>query len=218
MTKILGLFLLILSATASANELIEPYGGYAVGTVSKKYVDTYSDSTLAGTSLSGSNSGLGYGGRAGFIFHHFLILAAEYQGLTLTEKYNTQTTTTAWNQHTWFATVGFQAPRGLRVMGSYGWDMQGDEDTTTTSKTHFKGTAYKFAVGWHLPMPVAINLEYSIYKLQDQTFNSTTTKVFDNYSKYDFSTVMLTLSIPLEHRDNLGAGHNSSSGSSSHSR
>jgi hypothetical protein len=109
-----------------------------------------------------------------------------------------------------FATLGFQAPRGFRLMGSYGFDAQVDE-ATLPDVTHYKGTAMKFAIGWHLPMAVAINLEYSIFKFNDRTVNGVNAKMADLYDKFEYSTVKANLSFPFEF--GMG-GRGSSSGRS----
>lgn len=189
------LFILAFAASANAGLLFEPYAGYAVGSIALKIADTASVSP--GYTDSGSINGFGYGGRVGFLLQHFVIVAAEYQAITAKEKFSKSTTITDWTQKTMFATIGFQAPRGFRLMGSYGWDFQADE-ASTPNPTHYKGTALKFAIGFHLPMPVALNLEYTIYKLTDYTQNAVSAKISDTYSKLDYSTVMATLSFPFE--------------------
>jgi hypothetical protein len=216
MSKFFGMCLaFIFSASAKAAVLIEPYGGYAVGSMSKTYLSTFSDGSLAGNTYSGSNNGFAYGGRVGLLLKHFVILAVEYQGVALSEKFSSSTTTANWDGHTLFGTFVFQSPAGFRLMGSYGWDAQADE-ATTPDKTHYKGSALKLAIGWHLPMPVAINLEYTIYKFNDATNNGTKSAITSSYSKFDYSTVMATLSFPLTLGHMMGGSHSSSS--SSHSR
>ncbi|MGZ3722509.1 MAG: outer membrane beta-barrel protein [Bdellovibrionales bacterium] len=198
-------------AFAQAGLLFEPYGGYSVGSTSKKYSAAYPVGSLAGTNESASVNGFAYGGRVGFLLQHFVIVAAEYQAINAKEKADTATTQTNWTQHTMFATLGFQAPRGFRLMGSYGFDAQADE-ATTPDPTHYKGTALKFAIGWHLPTTMALNLEYTIYKYTDTTTNSVNAKIADGYEKYDYSTVMATISFPFDFGG--GMGHRSSGGGS----
>jgi hypothetical protein len=207
------LFVLMLLACAGfashASLLFEPYGGYAVGTLARKYSATFPTGSLAGTTESASVNGFGYGGRVGFLLHHFVIIAGEYQAISAKEK-SDHGVPVNWDQHTTFATLGFQAPRGFRLMGSYGFDAQVDE-STLPDKTQYKGTAMKFALGWHLPMAVAINIEYSIFKFTDQSVNGVSAKMADLYDKFDYSTVKANISFPFEF--GMGGRGSSSSGS-----
>lgn len=179
---------LLFAGTANASVLFEPYGGYSVGNLSE---------TAAGatTSTSGSINGFGYGGRVGFVFNHFAIVAGEYQGISAKEQLTGSTTPVNWTQSTYFGTLGFQVPMGLRVLASYGWDLEADESGATP--THYKGTAVKFGIGWHLMYHVAINAEYTIYTVTNYRQNTTTGPISDLYSKFNYSAGMVTLSFPF---------------------
>ena len=186
---------------AKASILFEPYGGYSVGSGSNKYSTAVGNGVNIGKTTGASGNGFGYGGRVGFLAQHFLILAGEYQVINGQEQFDGATSKIDFKQNTIFVTAGFQSPRGFRLMGSYGFDAQADEGSGA-SPAHLKGTALKFAIGWHLPMPVALNLEYTIYKYTQSTTNGATSTIADTYEKYDRSTVMATISFPFE----LGRG------------
>src|SRR5437016_5209761 len=113
-----ALVLLFVSSHSGASILFEPYGGYSVGTVSQ---------TSTSQTDTGSINGFGYGGRGGFLFNHFALVAVEYQSLSAKEKLDAQTTSVSWNQAAWLGTLGIQTPFGLRLLGSYGWDLQIDQ-------------------------------------------------------------------------------------------
>lgn len=207
MGKITSLLLLafasLISVKTQAAVLFEPYGGYSVGNIST--------TTNAGASDSGSANGFGYGGRVGFLMHHFVVLSAEYQAINAKEQLKSSAATqTDWKSHALFATIGFQAPRGFRLLGSYGWDAQTDE-ATTPNATRYKGTAAKLLIGWHLPTTMAINLEYTIYHYTDSTVNGVTSKIGDSYTKFDNSSVMATISFPFTFFGGMGRSHSSSS-------
>lgn len=207
MGKITSLLLLafasLLSAKTQAAILFEPYGGYSVGSIST--------TTNADASDSGSVNGFGYGGRIGFLMHHFVVLSAEYQAVNAKEQMKSSSATqTDWKSHALLATIGFQAPGGFRLLGSYGWDAQADE-STKPNVTHYKGTAAKLLIGWHLPTTMAINLEYTIYHYTDSSVNGVTSKIGDNFTKFDNSSVMATISFPFTFLNGMGRGRSSSS-------
>lgn len=206
-TRLMPLLCLIfLNARAGASLLIEPYGGYTVGTESVQYSATYPIVAKQGYTDNASINGFAYGGRAGFLLRHFVIVAVDYQVFNGKEKFNLATTSVNWTQTTTFATLGFQAPMGFRFMGSYGFNTAITEDGVPP--TNFKGSAYKVAIGWRILSDVAINAEYTIFKLTDYTQNGVTGKVSDGFSKLDYSTAMITLSFPLEFF-HVGGGGNS---------
>jgi hypothetical protein len=200
--NILSLLALGFAASAAhASLLFEPYGGYSVGSVS-------ATATGGGTSSSASVDGLTYGGLGGFMLDHFLILAYEYQGISATEKVSGVSSSYKWNQTNQFATIGFQAPQGLRLMGSYGFNVNA-VDNSTTPGTTFTGSAYKFAIGWKILRHVAINAEYTIFNLTNASYNGTSSKISDSYSKFNYSQAMVNISFPFTF---FGSGGGGSSG------
>jgi hypothetical protein len=201
---IAAVFLMTVGLNAGASVLFEPYGGYALGTISRT-------AATGGASDSGTIDGFDYGGRLGFMIQHFLIAAAEYQGISATEKMSTAATSEGWSQHTLYATLGFQAPRGFRLMGSYGWDFEATESNTPNA-TQYKGTAYKILMGYHLPAHVALNIEYAIHQANTETTSGTSSSVSSNYSKFNYSTVIASISFPFTFFHHLGGGDGESSG------
>ena len=199
----------VVGSFAQASVLFEPYAGYSVGSASNKYSSAAVNGVNIGKTNSASVNGFGYGGRVGFLAKHFLILAGEYQVINGQEQFDGATGKVDFKQNTIFATVGFQSPRGFRLMGSYGIDAQADEGSGA-NPAHLKGTALKLAIGWHLPMTCALNLEYTIYKYTQSTTNGVTSTLGDTYEKYDRSTVMATISFPFELGRSGGGGENQS--------
>lgn len=206
------LCLIFLSAFAEASLLLEPYGGYTVGTESVQFSSTYPIASKQGYTDNASINGFAYGGRAGFLLRHFVIVAVDYLAFSGKEEFNLATTSVNWTQTTTFATLGFQAPMGFRFLGSYGFNTAITEDGVPA--TNYKGSAYKVVIGWRILSDVAINAEYTIFKLTDYTQNGVAGKVSDGFSKLVYSTAMITLSFPLEFFHVGGGGH---SGGKSHS-
>jgi len=208
--------LIALPSTSRAGLLFEPYGGYSWGSESVQYSDTYSVTALQGTTAGASVNGSVYGGRAGFLLHGFVILAAEYQAISGKENFTTPATNTninTWTQKTWFGTFGFQCPNGFRLLASYGWDFEATETSSGAQPLTYKGTAQKFGVGWVLPLNLAINVEYAIYKPTQYTQNAITSPLTNSYSAYNYSAVIGTLSIPID----LFGGDNSRGSTNRHS-
>lgn len=196
-----ALALMLAGVRANASLLLEPYAGYSDGSFSGTPVGT----TTANTATI---DGFGYGGRIGFMLQHFMILAYEYQGLSNTYRStpagSTTSTTYSWTQATQFATVGFQAPMGFRILGSYGFSLHANEACEPASS--YTGTAYKLAVGWRLMPDVAVNVEYSIYNMVNLTSGGVTSKISDDYSKFNYSAAMVNISFPFTFFHMSGGG------------
>jgi hypothetical protein len=196
--RALFLALVLLTATAShASLLIEPYAGYGIGTLSTKAIGS-------DTTKNGASSGVVYGGRLGFLARHFAILAAEYQGMNGKMKMDDVATSDKWQQSSIFAEMGFQSAMGFRLLGGYAFDARMTQ--AGTPNTVFKGSAYKFTLGWVTPADFAINAEYTIYNLKTSTQNGVSTTLNDSFSKYDYSVAMVTLSLPLTFFSGGGRG------------
>ncbi len=183
MSKFTLLALFCISLGARASVLFEPYGGVGSGTLGVETTE-YAD--------SGAINGLMYGGRVGLLWQHFLIVAGEYQALSGKEKLGSKSSTVDWDQNTTFATLGFQAPMGFRMMGSYA-----PTSTVNAGGMSYKGSAYKLTLGWCLLSEVAINADYTIYNFTDYGLNGTHGKISDTYKKFSYSAAMVSLSFPL---------------------
>ena len=196
MRLFLALVLCTFAIESHASLLIEPYGGYSLGTLSA--------TPDSGTETNSSINGFTYGARGGFVFRHFVILAYEYQALSATQK-TSGSADMNWTQGTQYVTLGFQAPNGLRLLGSYGFALNADVNTTPYD-TKYNGSAYKLTVGYRFLRDVAINAEYAIYNLNNSTQNGVSSKISDNYSKFSDSAVMFNISIPLTFFNSSGGG------------
>ena len=196
-------FAFVISGTtaAQAGILIEPYGGYASGTISntqKASPFTAGEGTVAGSVVGGR---LGYSFLGLWVAGDYMSLAPNLAitkpsataGLTSTSRYA-------------FVDVGFDFPFLLRVWGGYGVsnylrltyaDATGSYEDIATG-----GTAAKFGVGLSFLMFCSLNVEYINPSFKTISNNKNGSSVFSGdvdarYSNYNAPFTVVTLSFPF---------------------
>lgn len=187
----LGFLLILVTSTARAGIMIEPYIGYNSSNFEYQLINAEIDKHQP--------SGLGYGLRLGY---KFLIpwVALDYRATD--EKIKNWTAdgrAAALTQTQIGAVVGLDLPIGLRVFGGYGFDNKFNANVED-SEDSFKGSYTKLGIGLK-PMPfMAINLEYITNKYTKMNLAQTGNTEQDTsilFSKIDMSTVFLSVSLPL---------------------
>lgn len=187
--------------SAQAGLLIEPYGGYASGTLSNTQKAT---PFVAG---EGTFAGSVVGGRLGVSFLG-LWLAGDYMslapGVAITKPSGTAGLTMASRYA--FVDAGYDFPFLLRVWGGYGVsnylrliyaDTTGSYEDIATG-----GTAAKFGVGFTFLMFCSLNVEYISPSFKTINNNKNGVSLFNGdvdarYSNYNAPFTIVTLSFPL---------------------
>jgi hypothetical protein len=179
---------MIAGAQAHAGLLFEPYAGYAMG--------DYKTVSLTGTETNGSVDGFAFGGRAGWMFGNFF-LGGEYQVVRAQLKLDGANESTNWSNQTIFGELGYELPLGLRIFAGMSVKPHESELATTPERTKYTGTAKKAGIGFRYRVPFALNAEYIMYDLDKAETGTTEVKTKDQYSKFNYNTVLLSLSFPF---------------------
>ncbi|MFN7824224.1 MAG: outer membrane beta-barrel protein [Pseudobdellovibrionaceae bacterium] len=181
-------FAFLMSASAHAGFMIEPYLGYRSGNlentdlsnVSKK--DKYTSPVLGarvGWSFLGLWTGLDYEMGVG--------------GKSKPETGASRDVDTSIA----YLTVGFNFPVMFRAWVGYGVMADLDADQSGSKSTLTDGAPLKVGFGYTgLPL-VSINFEYLTWEPETIESGGSSIKVSDSYSKYEFNAMMLSVSIPL---------------------
>jgi Outer membrane protein beta-barrel domain len=202
MFRILSLVLLLSgSSAAQAGLLFEPYAGYAAGTVRVNGASAHPVASVQSLDSKGTIDGLVYGARAGWMFGRF-VLGAEYQGVRGSEKLKGVDESVDWNSTAVYGMLGWRFLSGIRLFGAMTIQPYEATEETSPEATKFTGSSRKIVLGYEYRAPVAINLEYAEYTLSDYESGSNKGKVKDYYDKFNYSAVMITVSLPFE----LGSG------------
>ena len=188
MKHLIGLLIFVIGFSARAGIMAEPFVGYSMGTL---------NATVSSVDVTSKASGVGYGARLGYRFPMGLSLAGEYLGGSGTIKYDTAgTTDDTYSETAMGLVVGYD--HGMfRVWAGYGVS---DEltDKQTTGDVVFKGTNFKVGVGVMPVQHLSINFEYLIPKYTKFTTGGVESDISTIYSKFDTSTMFLSVSAPFE--------------------
>ena len=192
MRKLLvGLFLL--TAQAQAGIMLEPYAGYYMGTFEGKF-------KLASVDFKLEESGLAFGGRAGYVlplgvwfagdvFWHPLQTAKISGGGLSGDRTSSRTM--------FFIDVGMDLPvLPLRFWAGYGlvnnWKTSG-----SNTDSDWTGSAIKLGAGYKAIPLLSINLEYMMHNLDKVKTPSGEMSIGDVYDNPKSSTFLLSVSAPL---------------------
>ena len=188
MKNLIASLIVLTGLSAHAGIMIEPFLGYASGKVSV--------TQTSGTDASSKSTGTGYGARIGYEFPMGLLLAGEYAGGSGTITYNAGGTDDKYSDTAISAIVGYS--HGMfRGWAGYGFT---DEATNkaSTGDTVFKGSNFKVGVGVMPMHHLSINFEYIIQKYTKYTSAGTDTDVSTSFSKFDPTTMLISVSAPFE--------------------
>lgn len=204
MKKIILTFIAIISFSANAGVMIEPYLGYGMfGS---------GDTTRNSTNYSHSPGGLTFGGRLGYQFLGFMA------GVDYSLSSTTLTTTATGvsdmeddiSRSNLALFVGYNLPIMLRVWGSYFLDASVEGTTTNSSGSAFLrasdsndltkatgGTGIALGVGLtSLPL-VSLNAEFRSITFADYE-NKSGTAITDVTEDVNFQEILLSVSLPWE--------------------
>ena len=190
--RVLFLSLIIAGSTAHAGLLFEPYAGYTMGdyqTVTKNLVPVTNNA---------HSDGFAYGGTLGWLFGRFL-LAGEYQAARADIKFDGSSESTSWNNQSVFGVLGIYFGMGLRLTAGMTVQPHESELASTPERTKYTGSAQKFGLGYHYRgIPFAVNGDYIVYKMDKVESGQSKMEIKDTYSKFKYSTIMLSISFPFE--------------------
>ncbi len=188
MKNLFASLIVLTGISAQAGIMIEPFLGYASGKVSV--------TQTSGTDASSKSTGTGYGARIGYEFPMGLVLAGEYAGGSGTITYNAGGSDDKYSSTAISAIVGYS--HGMfRGWAGYGFT---DEVTNkmSTGDIVFKGSNLKVGVGVMPIHHLSINFEYIIQKYTKLTSGGVEADVSSNYSKFDPTTMLISVSAPFE--------------------
>lgn len=183
MLRLIALLIGLSVTPAHAGILIEPYAGYSVGSLKMNEDD-------------GNVDGLAYGGRLALNFGR-LMLGADYQGIRAKAKFKGEGESPNWNATTLYGFAGLQFYSGFRLTAAVSVTPHESVMDTMPDETTFKGSAYKFGVGYLYSQPIAINVEYSVYKLDEYKIGALEGKTKDAFDTLKYSSIILSLSFPF---------------------
>lgn len=192
MKKVLAAVSLVLtmSSVAQAGILLEPYLGYETGAIEAEFI------SLPGTTLTNKSSGTAMGLRLGY---QFLLPWVALDYTTASGKYDKASLGTDGNysKSALGAVVGVDLPL-IRGWLGYGFSNSMTAKPSTGGDTTFKGSYTKVGVGFGFIPFVSLNAEYQINKFDKYDSNGIETKVSDTYNKFDYNTVLVSVSVPFD--------------------
>lgn len=189
MNKLLCALILVLGVQAHAHVLFEPFVGYDQSKLSLTNNST--------GDASYTNSGMDYGARLGYRFMGGFWIAAEYAAGSGTSKSgDTGGTNMDYSKSAVSAVIGFHVHR-LRFWAGYGFSDKMTAKQSGVSNVDYTGTNIKVGVGYHLGLHTSLNFEYLMPKYTKMAQDGVSTDVSSQYSKFDTSGMMLSLSFPL---------------------
>lgn len=156
---------ILISMSAHAGFMAEPWIGYESGTTQCTYA-------TSGNDCGAKNTGYDYGARLGWMFGGGFWLAAEYTGGSGTIKYDNGAADDTSEQTVIGASLGFDMASGLRFFAGYGLTDSLKVKSSSSDMT-LKGTEVKVGLGYKFKNNISLNLEYHM----------------DTYTKYDIGSL-----------------------------
>lgn len=190
--RILIAFLFLLSTSAYAGLLIEPYLGFSIGSGEdgQNPKTEYSQNTPF------------YGGRLGY--QAFGLMAGLDYSKGLEGDFETKTAGSATTkadatQQTFGVFVGYNFPIMLRAWVSYNFASKISIESGAEVGDEFKGGGYAFGLGFTaLPM-LSINLEYRMNTFDEyKTASTGVTSALNGTEEIDYNQILLSVSLPLD--------------------
>lgn len=192
MKRILIAFLFLLSTSAYAGLLIEPYLGFSIG--------SGEDGENPKTEYS-QNTPL-YGARLGYQVLGFMAGLDYSKGMESEfENKVTGGTTTKPDatQQTFGIFVGYNLPIMLRAWVSYNFASKISIESGADVGDEFKGGGYALGVGFTgLPF-VSLNLEYRMNTFDEyKTASTGVTSALNGAGEVDYNQILLSVSLPVD--------------------
>lgn len=183
LTKSLLFLILLISQSAHAGVLLEPYLGYGIGSGDRGNFD-YSYNTPQ------------YGARLGYqmlgVMGGIDYSMASFE-LEAENKTTGTTTKSDYKKNQLGVFVGYDFPLLVRAWGTYYVSANLEDDIAPISK--YSGGGYALGVGF-TPLPlVSLNVEYRTFSYDEVETGSTTASLDPNF---DLNEIFLSVSLPLD--------------------
>lgn len=189
-----ALITFVLTSSAYAGFLIDPYVGYELGSFSTKFKDS-----LGGAKGTGTSNGFALGSRAAYAFPSMIFVGLDLDLSFITFKTDGASTDDPATRTALYITGGAEFPViGLRTY--LGYALVNSLIFDNTSGTAFSGgTNIKLGVGYKFVPMLAVNLDYIMRTYSNISSAAITSgSVSDYYEYFNDNTVMISLSMPME--------------------
>lgn len=176
---------ILISVSAKAGFMAEPWVGYESGTIQC--------TTVAGSDCGAKSTGANYGARLGWMLPVGFWFAGEYMGGSGTIKYDDGSADENFERTVLAASLGFDFNSGFRVFAGYGFNSN-LKDKTSTGDLTIKGTATRLGLGYKFKNGLSLNAEYhmdTVSKVDVLTLTDIDSSTI--WSKFNPSRALLTV-------------------------